>query len=164
MTCVTTVEACQASGEKRPYAFNWTLQLARRWTANTPYALNTAVRPSSEALQTGFEYESSGGQSSGKKEPKWPTTLGGTVTDGSITWTAVALSDDSLLEQIASSTWDVSTPLIGSSETTIDTPGQQATGIELSGGVAGTTYTVVNEIVTTAGAEYWARLELTIDE
>jgi hypothetical protein len=163
MTCVTTVKACKASGEKRPYAFNWTLELSRRWEANTPFSAGVAVRPSSELLQTGFEYESSGGQSNGKKEPKWPTALGGTVTDGSITWTAVSLTNDSLLEQIATSAWQVPVGLSGSGESTIITPGQQAASIDLADGAAETTYTVVNEIVTTTGTKYVARLELTID-
>jgi hypothetical protein len=163
MTCVFTAEECKGTGEKVPYAFNWTLQLARKWTANTPYAADVKIRPSTEALQTGFEYSSSGGQSNGASEPRWPTRLSGTVRDGSITWTAVALSVDSLLETIASSDWEVPTGLTGSGEVTSSTAGIQATEIVLAEGTPAAVYEVVNEIITSEGNEYQAVLELTID-
>lgn len=163
MTCLFTVEECKGAGEKAPFAFNWTVQLARKWLANTPYALDVKVRPSTEALQTGFEYSSSGGQSSGAFEPRWPTRLGGTVKDGSVTWTAVALSVDSLLETIASSDWEVPTGLVGSNEATTNTPGMQGTEIVIADGTPAEVYEVVNEIVTSDGNEYQAVLTLTIE-
>lgn len=164
MTCVFTVEKCQRTGEKKPYGFNWTLRLSRRWSANTPFPALIRVRPSTEALQTGLEYESSGGQSNGANEPRWPTTAGRTVREGSITWTAVALSTGSLLETISNSDWDVPTGLIGSDEGTISNEGQQSTEIALTEGTPGETYSVVNEITTSEGNEYQAALELTIEE
>lgn len=163
MTCVFTAEECKGTGEKVPYAFNWTLQLARKWSANKPFAADVRIRPSSEGLQTGFEYESSGGQSNGSFEPRWPTRLGGTVRDGSITWTAVALSVDSLLETISTSDWDVPTGLTPSAAATTATAGEQATEIAIAGGTPGEVYEVINEIVTSAGNEYNAVLELTIE-
>jgi hypothetical protein len=164
MSCVYTIEKCQAAGEKKPYGFNWTLLLANTWIPNTPYATGAKVRPSTEEKQTGFEYSSSGGQSSGKREPVWPTALGGTVVDGSITWTAAALSNDSLLERISTSTWTVDTDLTDSGDASVDSPGQQATSVYITGGTPDTTYLVLNEIVTTDGAEYPAIIELTIAE
>jgi hypothetical protein len=163
MACVFTAEECKAAGEKVPYAFNWTLQLARKWEVNAPYAADVKVRPSTEALQTGFEYSSSGGQSNGASEPRWPTRLGGTVRDGSITWTAEALTVNSLLETIASSVWDVPTGLTGTGEVTTSTAGQQATEVVIADGTPGQVYEVVNEITTSSGNEYQAVLELTID-
>jgi len=161
--CVPTVEACQRTGEKRTLGFNWTLRLSRRWTGNTPYAAGTRIRPSEESRHTGFEYQSSGGQTNGQAEPRWPTRLGGTVRDGSIVWTAVALSVDSLLETISTSDWDVPTGLTGSSEDTVDSAGLQSTEIMLTGGADGETYEVVNEIRTSAGNEYQAVLVLSIE-
>jgi hypothetical protein len=172
MVCVYTVEKCKAEGEIVPYGFDWTLKLSRLWAFNTPYALDERVKPSGWNVartarnegpaQTGFEYASSGGQSGGIKEPKWPKVLGGTVVDGSITWTAVAISEDSLLEQIVSSDWEVPTGLTGTNESYTASPGQQSTTIDISGGAPSEVYTVTNEIVTTDGHEYAAILELTI--
>ena len=163
MTCVFTAEECKGAGEKAPFAFNWTVQLARKWTANTPYAAGVKVRPSTEALQTGFEYSSSGGQSSGAFEPRWPTRLSGTVKDGSVTWTAVALSVDSLLETIANSDWEVPTGLTGSGEASTATAGLQGTEVVIAEGTPGEVYEVVNEITTSDGNEYQALLSLTIE-
>lgn len=162
MECLFTVEACQGAGEKYQYGFNWTLRLARLWLPNSPFAAGVRVRPSAQTLQTGFEYESSGGQSSGAAEPRWPTRAGATVRDGSITWTAVVLSEDSLLERIAESDWDVPTGLEGSGPDVVATAGSQSTQIALTAGAEGETYTVVNEIRTTAGNEYQAVIALTI--
>ncbi len=164
MTCLYTIERCKAAGETKPYAFNWTLQLSRRWSANTPFAADVRVRPTTEVKQTGYEYASSGGQSSGKKEPSWPKVAGGTVRDGSITWTAVVLSADSLLEEISVSSWDVPTGLIGSGEATVIAPGQQATEIQISDGVPAQEYTIINAILTTEGNTYEAAVDLSIDQ
>jgi hypothetical protein len=162
MTCVYTVEKCQASGEKKPYGFDWTVLLANRWRANSPFALDARVRPTTELLHTGFEYSSSGGQSSGKKEPSWPKTLSGTVIDGSIRWTAVAMSADGLLEHIVSSVWTVPGAITASGEATVDEAGRQATSVFLTAATPGV-YEIVNEITTDTGAEYQAIIELTIE-
>jgi len=62
------------------------------WAANTAFANGVAVRPTSSFSQPngfrGFNFQSSGG-TSGATEPAWPTTIGATVTDGTITWTAI---------------------------------------------------------------------------
>jgi hypothetical protein len=55
------------------------------WTATTAFAAGAVVTP---VTPTGHTYSSSGG-TSGAAEPAWPTTVGGTVTDGSITWTCL---------------------------------------------------------------------------
>lgn len=56
------------------------------WAALTVYAANTFRRPTTA---NGFRYEvtAGGGGASGGAEPAWPTTIGGTVVDGALTWT-----------------------------------------------------------------------------
>ena len=64
------------------------------WVLSTAYATSVAkdwknkvvVRPT---VQNGFWYEATVGGTSGLTEPTWPTTIGGTVTDNGITWTAI---------------------------------------------------------------------------
>ena len=55
------------------------------WAASTPYVAGTIISPTTA---NGHLYRSSGGTSAGS-EPTWPTGVGSTVTDGSITWTEV---------------------------------------------------------------------------
>lgn len=62
------------------------------WTATTSYASGTYVIPTtfdSISGQQGKIFKSGGGTSS-SSQPTWPTSEGGTVTDGSITWTEVS--------------------------------------------------------------------------
>jgi hypothetical protein len=162
MTCVYTVEKCQKAGENRPYGFDWTVFLANRWRANTPFAADDRVRPTTELKHTGFEYASSGGQSNGKKEPTWPKVLNATVIDGSIRWTAVAMSTDGLLETIVTSTWTVPAEVTDTSDAVANEAGRQATSVFLASATPGE-YEIVNEIVTSSGAEYQAVITLTIE-
>lgn len=55
-----------------------------KWTANTAYADGQQAIPT---LLNGFVYECVvAGTSHATTEPAWPTTLGATVTDGTVTW------------------------------------------------------------------------------
>lgn len=60
------------------------------WKPNTAYSIGTYGRPSSSANGTGYIYEATVGGTSAGSEPVWGTTLGGSFTDGSITWTTRA--------------------------------------------------------------------------
>lgn len=162
--CLEIVKRCQHLDAKLPYGFNWTRQMARRWESDTPYdgvSPGVALRPAGDP--TGFQYRSSGGQS-GAFEPIWPTILGGQVTDGSITWTAEAYSGDSLLHGIASDIWSASVPagLTVVAQPPVVTAGLQQTAVVLSGGAAGVTYGIENEVVTDLGHEYVARVVLQV--
>ena len=50
----------------------------------------------------GYQYEATVGGQAGDRPVLWPTTIAGTVTDGSITWTCRASADTSLLTTVAS--------------------------------------------------------------
>ncbi len=59
---------------------------ASAWSASTAYSVGDIVFPTSA---NGFVYEATSGGTSGASEPAWPTTLGGTVTDNTVTWKAL---------------------------------------------------------------------------
>ena len=118
-------EFIQRPGETIDYAIEWAGWLANRWYAGTSYSANSKIRP---RTATGFQYVATAGFS-GSYEPTWPTTIGGTVTDGSITWTCAAVDTTSLASTPSSSTWSADSPLaVGTATLT----GTNATGFVTS--------------------------------
>lgn len=65
--------------------------MANIWLANTAYGQYTYAEPTT---YNGYKYEATtGGTSHATTEPTWPTTIGNTVVDGTVTWTCRAHSD-----------------------------------------------------------------------
>lgn len=60
--------------------------LATFWRPNMGYAAGTRMQPS---VENGHAYAAQTDGVSGNTEPNWPTTEGGTVVDGTITWKEV---------------------------------------------------------------------------
>ena len=56
------------------------------WAATTAYA-TTSPNYVTPTAPNGFRYECTTGGTSGGSEPTWPTTIGATVADGTVTWT-----------------------------------------------------------------------------
>jgi hypothetical protein len=54
-----------------------------KWKAATAYPAGEIIKP---ATRNGYEYACTAAGTSGTAEPSWPTTPGGTVTDGAVTW------------------------------------------------------------------------------
>lgn len=158
MACRITKKVCKTDGEAKLWGFNYSdfddstgawAWLVRTWKAGTSFVADLVVRPSAS---TGLQYRSDGGLS-GAFEPRWPTTVGATVTDGSITWTAEAKSNDSLFATITNSVWAASdSDIVLSDETIVDTDGDQKTGVNVAGGVAGNTYEVLNRVTFSDGS------------
>lgn len=166
MTCVVTQEVCKRATEIKPWGFNWIVHLARKWTPNTYFGVGVRIRPSTKDLQTGFEYESSGGTTNGAIEPRFPTELTGpksTVKDGSITWTARAQSDASLAEQITTVDWEVDPALTFTEAAPVISGTEQVTYGQFESGVAGETYDAIVHVDTTLGNKYDGVLKIEID-
>lgn len=88
----TFPDATKDPAEEKKVTLNLFKYCANYWRANEPFDLNEYARP---RKATGFAYQSGGG-TSGAREPIWPTTLGRTVTDGSVTWTCVVAQANGL--------------------------------------------------------------------
>ena len=70
------------------YKAGYNLTQPSAWAASTDYSVGDYVRPTSA---NGYNYECTVAGTSGTSEPTWPTTIGETVTDGSITWKCVSM-------------------------------------------------------------------------
>jgi hypothetical protein len=162
-TCVKVEEVCKTPTDIKDWGFDWSGETFRFWRFGTAYDAAARVRPT---VATGFEYEASGaGQSSGKKEPRWPITLGGTVVDGSITWTAVALSVAGLVRSISSSTWAAEDADITLSDpASINAAGTQFASVKVNGGTDGNTRDATNEVTFSDGVKLHAILRVTIED
>jgi hypothetical protein len=162
MTCKSRVfSSCLLAGETLPFEFDWTREFAVFWAPVTSFPAFSAVRPLTGG--TGLEYVSGGGQS-GEDEPTWPDTVGGTVDDGSITWTAQALSNTSLRERIDTASWPAVTGFTISSDTVTDEPGRQLTTAKINAAVAiATRRNIRVELTTTQGNEYVGVIKMKVE-
>jgi hypothetical protein len=161
--CILLLKVCQGASERQDYAFNWTHEFSKRWEPVFPYATAAHIRPSSLERSTGLEYVSSGGVS-GPEEPAWPTVEGGTVVDGSITWTAAAISNSSLRHRISgTSVWTADAGITLEDEVTTDAPGLQESRIWVEGGTSGQVSTNLCVVTTDQGAKYQGELRVTIE-
>jgi len=63
------------------------------WVASTVYSLTNMVAPTTK---NAYHYECTTAGTSHSSEPTWPTTVGDTVSDGSVTWTCRNVPSNSL--------------------------------------------------------------------
>lgn len=89
---------------------------ANFWRPNEQFALNEYVRPTKS---TGFAYQAQGDGLSAFREPRWPSTSGQLVMDGSITWVTVP-AGTSGLDPISALTTSVSNSALVISSAAID--------------------------------------------
>lgn len=67
-----------------------TTTLPAKWVTLTTYALDAYVRPTASGATPTLIYKATRAGVSAAGEPTWPTVEGGTVVDGTVTWTAEA--------------------------------------------------------------------------
>lgn len=60
------------------------------WLASTAYSVGDLVRPATD-IGTGFYFRATVAGTTGANEPFWPTVIGNTTIDGTVTWMAVTI-------------------------------------------------------------------------
>ena len=70
------------------YQTGMNVTTASNWAASTSYNVGDYVNPTS---WNGYSYKCTVAGTTGSTEPTWPTTIGDTVTDGTVTWECVAI-------------------------------------------------------------------------
>ena len=123
-------------GETLEYEADFEEHCARYRKPNTDYSTNTIVLP---RAATGFQYKATTGGRTAKGEPRWPLTAAATVVDGSVTWTAEAITTGSLVRTLSSAAWSADTGITLAGASTSGTK----SNVLISGGTEGQDYDVV---------------------
>nr|MBA3562882.1 hypothetical protein [Gammaproteobacteria bacterium] len=110
-----------------------------------------------------FEYEATVAGQTKVREPDWPMTLGGTVTDGEVVWTARSISNASLVKTITASNWAAETGVSIEGEATENSAGEQKTAAFLIAESAGKKLSVVNTVTFSDTHKEQFRLEVTVE-
>jgi len=63
-----------------------------QWVASASWTVGNYVVPLAAAKQNGFYFKCTTGGTSGATEPTWTSTVGSTVSDGSVVWTCIGRS------------------------------------------------------------------------
>lgn len=119
---------------------DWFNLCANFWRPNEEFASGEFIHP---PIATGFTYQASGSGRSSTRQPRWPTVLGQTVIDGSLTWTCTAAGSNGLTQ--------ISAPFATAPDGITASPLSVAETTKLlvtySGGIDGQTYDVPFTVV-----------------
>lgn len=152
------------------YQINWIPQLETTWHPRFKHALNEYVRPTN---YNGYEYKVTTAGETDEREPDWPETVSGTVTDGTVVWTAFA-DVDAALDDISESVWEATGVTLGNGSTSVTvgslsatTPAAPSTTASTStvwiySGTSGGSNSVVNSVLTASGQVFQQTVTITV--
>jgi len=126
-----------AVGDVNTFGIDWAKWLKKPWRAGQLVTVGAVIRP---RTPNGYQLTATVGGQSGNVEPIWPTTIGQTIVDGSVTWAVEALDLTSLSATVVSAQWQVPTG--------VAVDGQSLSGqivsavLDVTQAVVGQTYTV----------------------
>lgn len=159
MACKVVGKLCKRADENLPIGIDLTGFCERRWLARKVIAEDETLRPSL-LKQTGYEYVCTVAGQCGVNEPVWARTIGGTVTDGSVTWTCQAIGNDSLARTITECTW-VTDDFDVTDEDLVNTEGEQQVSCFIGGSPGRGRYQVVAHVTFGVHEEDFA-IEVTV--
>ncbi len=158
MSTTQTVQRSQVAGSVRPYDFDVGLASVTAWDEDMSIAASGIIRPS---VGNGFVYTATAAGQTGALEPAWPITVGGTVTDGSLTWTAGAPPVTGQ-DTISTVTWTQVSPPDATLTITSETNTNLVASALIGAGTSGNAYTIEVKATMASGAIYIAVIVMTI--
>jgi len=142
-----------------PVQADWHDYVINRRRTGVAVVLDFRMRPLRDDA-TGLQYRATTGGVTSRKpwfEIAWPRVVGGTVSDGSVIWTAEAMASNSLRASIVDDDWPAVTGLTLTNESVSDF----VYTVFVAGGIHGSTYEVRHR-VTLAGTSAEAKEGLII--
>lgn len=140
--------ASKTVDETVPVQVDWHDYLARLWDPGRVMTAGRIIRPR-RARATGFDYEVTTAGRTGGREPVWPKTLGATVTNGSVVFTARAGSTASMRALVSTAVWESDVGLTLSEPSSSD----YVYTTYVSGGEAGSSYRITLRVTLSVGGE-----------
>lgn len=131
-----------------PVGVDWHDYLANLWQPGVYVSQGTTIRLVRKA-STGFEYVCTTAGLTGKAQPRFPSVAAETVPDGSVVWTAQAISSASLRTQISTHAVDADTGITVGADSVSDL----VHVVFVDGGQDGSDYQIRFQIVATNGEE-----------
>jgi hypothetical protein len=150
----------QRAGSRRLFQFDVGSLAVPPWQPAMSVLANAVIRPTQDN-QTGYLYQAGSNGQTGDTEPGWAQTLGGTTTDGSLTFNAIAppsIGEDS----VASIVFTQVSPPDSALTITPGTNTQLVAEAWFAGGTSGNVYTINAAITMTSGAIYVPQIILTV--
>lgn len=147
------------SFDEVPVTFDWHDFLANLPLRGKAYALAVMVRLP-RGRSTGFQYECTTAGVTGAQEPRWPKTLNGTVTDGSVVWTARALAATSLRTTVSTH----QAPAVTGVNLGTITVDDHIYTVPVSGGTSGQVYDIKHQIACANGEDKEAVGKLPVED
>lgn len=146
------VTAQQVAGSELPYRFDISSVCARAWQPNAYIKAGTVLRPTC-GNGTGFVYPAQATGQSGETEPAWATTQGAPVQDGSLVLTTAIppAGGQDTIESVSAATVNPPDEALAVSAPTND---EFTVGLDIGGGTAGNTYTILI-LATMASTVVW---------
>jgi hypothetical protein len=164
MSALAIFSVSQPAGDNIQYPIDVTALAVRPWSAGSYIQAGTLMRPTAAyggGHGTGFVYQASATGQTGSTEPTWPTTAGGTVTDGSITWTAI-VPPAAGADTIAGVAWTQANPPDASLTITGQTSSGVVTSAFVGNGTSGNTYTVLVTVTMASGVKFIVQLVVAV--
>lgn len=153
MTCEDSTDiaviAPKRSGETVAIKVDWHDFLANQRQPGAIVASGAIVRPTRKRA-TGLQYRcTTAGTTSGQPTDRlrWPRTSAATLTDGTVVWTAEAMTDASLRTTISANDWPAVAGLTFGAVSNADL----VYTLLVSGGTSGQTYDIEHEITCANG-------------
>lgn len=153
MSCDESIDIAiispKRAGETVAIKLDWHDFLANQRQPGTAVASGAIVRPARRRA-TGLQYRcTTAGVTSGQPTDRlrWPTTAAATLTDGSVVWTAEAMTSASLRTSVSADDWPTVTGLTFGTTSNADL----IYTLLVSGGTSGQTYDIEHEITCANG-------------